>query len=578
MNVERITRRYYKRLSLLPRRRFLVVIYVFLVSLIGIINSESFVVRDILASIGTYFLLGVILTLMYLPLMLTKLFNTKRVLGLSLVTFAMSFIAELIFYRLTGLKGLGLVVTSGFILVVLSAFTTVRQALAISLTIPVLTFILFNIILLGYVLSQTQLINVLIIALISVVLGVLLIRYIDSMGRQLSGVSPIVALRAFLNTWFTGEPKSLEALFTHIGSQESIEIKTIIIKRESKPGIILVFPRIHFGPFNNIGSSSFIHYVDSFSEPEFRTFTFHTAGSHEHNLVSSKDAERIAREILTKVRSSLDSSFEERVCEPYRIRLGDGWEALTLQGRDFIAPLILNKLLGNDDIPYDAWDYLSKHPKTPPNTMIVDTHSCKGNKIRELNKLKNLLDKVAEAYECLEPSDFSVGYGETKVPNACVELCDTRIKTLTIRVKNKRYGIIYLYGNNVDKEFRAKLDSIIKEKADLTDFEVVTPDDHSCAASLKESPYEVVRECDGLTEAILNSLNEALEDEAPASYKIVSLKLDNERVVGDKVFTLIESLHVLAKKTEAGLLLIFTVINTLLPLVYVILSSYSAQF
>lgn len=578
MSVERISRRYYKRLSLLPRRRFLVAIYVFLVSLIGIINSESFTIRDILASIGTYFLLGVVLTLMYLPLMLTKLFNTKRVLGLSLVTFAASFIAELIFYRLTGLRGLGLVVTSGFVLVVLSAFTTVRLALAISLTIPILTLVLFNTVLLGHALSHTQLISALVIALISVVSGVLLVRYVDSMGRQLSGVSPIVALRAFLNTWFTGEPKSLETLFTHIGSQESIEVKTVIIKRESRPGIILVFPRIHFGPFNNIGSSSFIHYVDNFSKPEFRTFTFHTAGSHEHNLVSSKDAERIAHEILTKVRSSLDSSFEERLCEPYRIRLSDGWEALTLQGRDFIAPLILNKQLGNDDIPYDAWDYLSKHPKTPPNTMIVDAHSCKGDKIRELNRLKDLLDRVAEAYGCLEPSEFLVGYGEVRVPNACVELCDTTIKTLIIRVGSKRFGIIYLYGNNVDREFRAKLDSVIKEKAGLTDFEIVTPDDHSCAASLKESPYEVVKECSGLTEAILHSLNEALRDEAPASYKVVSLKLDNVRVVGDKVFTLIESLHVLAKKTEVGLLLIFTAINALLPLIYVILSSYSAQF
>ncbi|MEM1603069.1 MAG: DUF2070 family protein [Zestosphaera sp.] len=578
MSIERITRRYYRHLSLLPRRRFLVVIYVSLVFLIGIVNSGRFTAGDVLISIGTYFLLGSVLTFMYLPLMLTKLFNVKRVLGLSLVTFAISLIAEIILYRLTELRGLGLVVTSGFILIILSAFTSVRQALAVSLTIPILTLVLVNTVLLGQVLSRVQLVSALMVESVSVLLGILLIRYIDSRGRQLSGVSPIVALRAFLNTWFTGEPERLEKLFAHIGSQESIEVKAVIIKRESKPSIIMVFPRIHFGPFNNIGSSSFIHYVDSFAEPEFRVFTFHTAGSHEHNLASNKDAERIAHEILTKVRSSLSDSFEELMCEPYRTRLSDGWEALTLRGRDFIAPLILNKTLGNDDIPYDAWDYLSKHPKTPSNTMIVDAHSCKGDKIRELNSLKNLLDKVAETYECSEPSEFLVGYGEIRIPNTCVELCDTRVKTLTIRIKNKRYGIIYLYGNNVDKEFRAKLDNIIREKTDLSDFEIVTPDDHSCAASLKESPYEVVKECGGLIEAVLNSLNKASEDEAPASYKVVSLKLDNVRVMGDKVFTLIESLHVLAKKTEIGLLLIFTVLNTLLPSIYVIITSYMTLF
>lgn len=573
MSVERITRKYYKHLSLLPRRRFLIAIYISLISLVGVINSEYHTAREVLVSISTYFLLGSILTFMYLPLTLTKLFNLKRVLGLSLVTFAASLIAELILYRLTGLRGLGLVVTSGFTLVILSAFTTLRHALVTSLLTPVLTLILVNTVLLEQSLSYTQLISALVVELISVVLGILLIYYVDSKGKQLSGVSPIVALRAFLNTWFTGESESLETLFTHIGSQEGIEVKAVIIKRESKPNIILVFPRIHFGPFNNIGSSNFIHYVDKFSEPEFKTFTFHTAGSHEHNLVSNKDAERIAREIYTKAKNSLDNLFEKHLCEPYRIRLSDGWEALTLHGKDFIAPIILNKLLGNDDIPYDAWGYLSKHPKVPPNTMIVDAHSCKGDKIRELEVLKKLLDSVVEAYECSEPSEFLVGYGEARVSNACAELCDTRVKTLTIRVKNKRYGIIYLYGNNVDKDYRARLDTIINERTALADFEVVTPDDHSCAASLKESPYEVVRECNGLTEAILESLKRASEDEVPASYRVVSLELDGVRIVGDKVFTLIESLHVLARKTEIGLLLVLTVLNTLLPIIYMIMSS-----
>ena len=574
MSIERITRKYYKRLSLLPRRRFLVVAYLFLVFLAGIVNSEYYLTKDIVVSISTYFLIGCVLTFMYLPLILTKLFNIKRVLGLSLATFAASLIAEVILYKLTGLRGSGLVTTSGFILIILSAFTSVYRALISSLTVPIMTFSLVNVVLLRQTLSYAQLATTLIVELISVVLGFLLIYYIDNKGKQLSGVSPITALRAFLNTWFTGEPESLEALFTHIGFQEDVEVKTIVIKRESKPGIIMTFPRIHFGPFDNIGSSNFIHHVDRLSEPEFKAFTFHTAGSHEHNLVSNKEAERIANEILTEVRNSLSSSFERYLCEPYRIKLSDGWGSLTLQGKDFIASFILNELSGNDDIPYDAWDYLSKHSKAPSNTMIVDAHSCKGDKIRKLDNLKTLLDRIAENYECLDPSEFLVGYGEVRAPNTCVELCDTRVKTLTIRIRDKRYGIIYLYGNNVDKDFRTKLVSIIKEKTKLTDFEIVTPDDHSCAASLKESPYEVVKECDGLTEAILESIKKALEDEAPASYKVVRLKLSNVRMVGDKVFTLIESLQVLARKTEVGLILILIALNILLPVTYAIMLSY----
>jgi predicted neutral ceramidase superfamily lipid hydrolase len=574
MSVERITRRYYRRLSLLPRKRFLIAIYVSLISLAGIANAKHYSVEGFSASISAYFLLGCVLTFMYSPLMLTKLFNFKRVLGLSLVTFATSLIAELILYRLAGLRGLGLVVTSGFVLVILSAFTSVIHALAVSLTIPILTLAVVNKVFFEQSLSYAQLVSALIVEFASVVLGILLLRYIDNKGRQLSGVSPIVALRAFLNTWFTGEPESLEALFNHIGSQKSVEVKCLVIKREVKPNIVMVFPRIHFGPFNNIGSSRFIHYVDNFSEPDFKAFTFHTAGSHEHNLANNKDAERIAREVVTKARNSLNDSLKEYLCEPYRIKLSDGWEALTLRGEDFMTPFIINKSLGNDDIPYNAWDYLSKHPKAPANVMLVDAHSCKGDKVKELEELKNLLDRVAEAYGCSEPSKFLVGYGEAAVTKACVGLCNPRIKALSMRVGDRRYGLIYIYGNNVDKNFRLKLDNVIREKTNLTDFEVVTPDDHSCAASLKESPYEVVNECDGLVEAVLESLKKASENEVPASYKIVNLELSDVRVVGERVFTLIENLHVLAKKTEVGILMILAVLNTLMPLLYVFFATY----
>jgi len=83
----------------------------------------------------------------------------------------------------------------------------------------------------------------------------------------------------------------------------------------------MVFPRFHFGPFDEVGSSSFIHYVDKGLELSVKTFTFHTAESHEHNLVSSKDAVSIAGRVANDIRDSLSNAHKDSLCRPLRIKI-----------------------------------------------------------------------------------------------------------------------------------------------------------------------------------------------------------------------------------------------------------------
>ncbi len=573
MSVEWIARKYYRRLNILPRRRFLLIIYVSLIVLIGVINSVNLSWSEVLSSVAAYFVLGSVLTIVYLPLALGRLFNIKRVLGLSLVTFAVSLVAELLFFRFTGLRGLGLVVTSGFILIILSAFMTIPRALTLSTIIPAFTFVSVNALVLRQQINYVGVVNAILIELVSVSLGSIFIAYVESRGRRLSGVSPLRALRAFLNTWFTGESGSLESLFNNIGTSEVVEVKSVVFVRDKEPNIALLFPRIHFGPFDDIGSSSFIHYVDRELEPGFKAFTFHTTGSHEHNLASNRDAVSVASRTAEAVRNLTSLRRGGTLCKPYRVRSDDGWEAFVLNGKDFLAAFISNRVYGNDDIHYNVWDILSVDNRSPPNTIVVDAHSCKGDKVTDPSLLRPLVNRVLESYKCVEGSAFLVGYGESRVSSMCVELCDTRVKALTINVEGERYGIIYLYGNNVDADFRAKLDRVLRSRTDLKDFEIVTPDDHSCAASLSESPYEVVKECYGLVETIVSSVKSAMNNEAPATLEVLTSKFEGVKIVGDRVFVIIESLSSLAKTTEKGLMILFLITNMLLPLLYIILST-----
>jgi len=99
-----------------------------------------------------------------------------------------------------------------------------------------------------------------------------------------------------------------------------------------------------------------------------------------------------------------------------------------------------------------------------------------------------------------------------------------RIKALIINVGVRPdLHIRKIYGNNVDMDFRTRLDKVIRGIARLKDFEVVTSDDHSCAASLSELPYEVDKECHGIVEAILEFIKLVSSNEVPARYSLLAL-------------------------------------------------------
>jgi len=575
MSVEVIVRKYYDKLSVLPRRRIILAIYVGLISLTSFINARSYDFKGFMESFLSYLAIGVILTLIYLTLLLSKVFNVKRVLGVSLVTYVVSLPAEIIFFRLTGLKASGLVASSGFIYVVLSAFVKPTTALIMSSIAPLLTYIAINELFLGNGIYNLTLIGL--VEVTSLLIGVLFITYIEFKGRSLSGVSPLKALRAFLNTWLTGDPESLENLFNDIGGNgnESVVVKGLVFLRGDSKPVALIFPKMHYGPFKNVGSSNFIHQLRGVLEPKVKVLTFHTAGSHEHNLTSNRDAGRLARELGNAIYNVVSgNNGKSHVCRPYRTVLEDGWTSFNLISDDFIVMLVSNKTLGNDDIPAALWDLLESHVKHLDVAVIADAHAFKGDKVLDPDVLIPLVENTLKSYRCDVMLPIKVGYGESRASPLCYDLCDPTVKVLSLNVGGERYGIVYIYGNNMDKSYRALLDKSIRSLNVFKDFEVVTPDDHSCAASLKESPYEIVKDCPGLTKTVAEAITKAVSDEAPSKYRTFNLTFNGFKYVGPKVFTLMESLNTLGGIAEKGLLIMLLLVNLIPILTYLVFHGY----
>ncbi|MCD6324258.1 MAG: DUF2070 family protein [Desulfurococcales archaeon] len=570
MDAEEVVSKYYGRLFFLPSPGRLVAIYVGILVGVGLVNGvPPLTLHSLLRSVEQYLIIGGVFYLVFMPLLVSNMFSAKRVLGLAAAIFITSLPAELIFFRLTGFRGTGLLAGTGLIFLVLTAFLTPLKALLISTFAPILGFAAANR-LLG-TLTPNTLAGAALTELSSILVGNVFWMYVEWLGRKLSGVSPLWVTRSFLKTWFTDDPASMDEVFSSVGEVTDVKVKTLIYRREGADPVALVFPSIHYGPFRNVGSASFIYQLESRLEGGVKVLTFHTAGSHEHNVASSKDSEALASKVAELIKGWVSGDGGgEGVCTSYRVREPDGWEALTFPSPSALALLLINKKKGNDDLPSALWQLLETHSKSPKVVAVADSHSFRGPKVDDLSELRPLVDDVLRRYDCREGKDFKVGFGEAEFKGWCRGVCRNVVKAVVLEVEGMRYGIVYVYGNNMDGEYHVELERLVREEG-LDDVEVVTPDDHSCAASFQEAPYDVVQECGSLTEAVKSAVKEAIKDLRPAKLSAFEAVIPGVRVAGDKIFDLISALSVLGRKGEKGLMLLLLAINILPIMIYLTL-------
>ncbi len=575
MELDSFITKYYRTLFILPNTYILLSTYFGLIVILTLITSLTLEIhtylQNFLTNLKYYLVFSLTLLVLYLvsaPLSVTL--NAKRVLGLVIFMVLITYPAEITSALGLKIKGLGVLLGSGALLVILQAFTSLGTALLLSSIPPFLTYIVTNYICLNY-LNMRLLTIALCSEIASLVLGIQCILGMENLGKEL-GYSPLKAARAFLKTWLTGIPGSLEKELSRGPLIEDLKVKIIILLRNSLEPIALIFPTLHFGPFRNVGSARFIYQLEERLEPRLKTLVFHTAGSHEHNLVSSEDSEKIAKIVSNAIDNYHEIMFKFRMCRPYRVKGRNGWEAFVLNGPTFIAIFLVNKLKGNDDLPYVLWKIIEENPRAPLLAAIADSHSFKGPREVLIDELIELINNVYTRYSCTDGEKFYIGYGEGHaLVSECEGLCYDLVKVITLRFSdNERYGIIYIYGNNMDGNFRLELEKIAKDLG-LKDVEVVTPDDHSCAASFKETPYSIVKKSPSLINAVRKAIEEAIANEVEGSYTTLEVVVKDVKFVGDLVFDITRSLGIVASRFKRVFSLLILTINVI-PVILTILN------
>jgi putative membrane protein len=564
LDAENVVSKYYRIITFSPGKRLVAVSLLATVLVIYclVVTIPSDDVLTYFMNLSVYLVESLAIVMLLFPLKLTRVFNLRRIINFVTAILLLTLPAEVVLSRLGNIRGLGLTAASGLSLLILSAFYGMMVAVLISLAISTIAPICGS-----FVLSHGKVSSILAIlsaSLISLSIGLVALVIIERLGRE-KGVSPLNSLRAFMRAWLVGEQNLLENLMLNLGVTDKVKVKTIILKREEGEPIVLVFPSFHFGPFRNIGSARFPYLLEDSLEPSMKVFVFHTPCSHERNLATSSRSLEIARSVASSIASYYTQIVEYGMCKPLTLRKGE-WEVFALRGPTMLATFLTNVVRGNDDLPYAVWekteDILNKKPWLNL-VAVADTHALKGPPYEDINEFSHIIESLKNGEACNE-EEFYVGYGETE-GLSCPELCYNKVKVLSLRFGEDRYALVYLYGNNVDPLTREKIVTHLKNLG-YRDPVVVTPDDHSCAASFKARPYYVVADCPHLCEAVVEAARKASESESRASYATIEHVFHDVELAGHNIWKLTEMIDELGKLATRAVISVIVFTNVLTAL------------
>lgn len=387
----------------------------------------------------------------------------------------------------------------------------------------------------------------LIVSLLSIAVFALFIAILELGGRA-SGLRTFEIARGFLRSWLFGENELLEKAFYRNSVKNSLRIRVLSIYRDGGKPIHLIYPGFHYGPFKSVGSSDAIYIIDKYIEDlGAASLVFHTIGSHERNIVLRSSVEKIAGDLAKRLSMASDNDPQGAIAGPIRV-YKDPWGCLAISSGK-CAAIYISNANGADDLPESVEKVLLGIEKARGVMIsVADSHNSYG-RVRVDEDI--IAEMVVEAIDRLqgEKGPVMVGYGEHSMGRLCRGLCSGRVKALIIRGGRGDSAIIYLYGNNMLRQARESIVRAVKDMG-IADVEVVTPDDHSCAAESLGTAYIAIHPCQDLVRAAVAAVGEALKDLRPARLACSEHSWRDIPFMGSAVWNYLRALEVLGPITS----------------------------
>ncbi|HWQ16642.1 MAG TPA: DUF2070 family protein [Sulfolobales archaeon] len=555
-SAEDLVNRMYRKLFYLPKITFLSIVYVLEGFVIALSGSSSYRISPHIF-ISALFGLAVYLFLIYLFFVIGGVVDSaKKSLGIAVFSLApyiiVDFIAagkERLFLSFSASSGMVFLIHYIFKGMLFRSFGV---AIATSLATSMASIYLFSHLLgqgAGKSISLSSEAPVLIISsLVSIVVFAIFIAILE-LGGRVGGLRTFEVARGFLRSWLFGENEILEKAFYRNAVKDTMRIRVLSIYRDGGKPIHLIYPGFHYGPFKKVGSADAVYIIDKYIESlGAASLVFHTIGSHERNVVLRSSVERIAEDLARRLSTTMESDSRDNIVGPIRISR-DSWSCLAI-GSDRCTAVYISNADGADDLPESVEKVLLGVEKAKGIMIsVADSHSNYGrNRINEDVIAEMVVEAIDKLRDARGPS--MVGYGEYHMKGKlCRGLCSGRVKALVIRNGRGDSAVIYLYGNNMLKSARESIIKAVKSMG-FADVEVVTPDDHSCAAESLGTAYTAIHPCQELVGAAVAAVNEALKDLKPARTACSEHSWEDIPFMGGAVQSYLKALEALGPLTS----------------------------
>ncbi len=313
----------------------------------------------------------------------------------------------------------------------------------------------------------------------------LLLSSIDRLGKKAYSLPALSLFRAFILNWVTDQNEPLEKYLEAMGGDADIEV-TLLKFDAGKPKAAIIVPKVHPGPFKNIGSSLLPSLLKKSYENEFSCNACVPLGilGHELDLASQAQNHKIVSQVIASARFEASADLATPL-----VRATDGFATASCQifgDTAFLSFSLAPKT--TEDLPQELGRIVLEEAKRYglKKAVIVNTH----NSINEVVDTEEHLDSLQRAaFKCLQKAvtqptkPFMVG-AATVFPsefNLKAGMGTGGITAIVVQVEKQKTAYVIIDGNNMISGLREKLLAALASLG-FDESEVFTTDTHAVSA------------------------------------------------------------------------------------------------
>jgi len=359
-----------------------------------------------------------------------------------------------------------------------------------------------------------------------------------------SKTTKLQAFQAFLKNWLLNDPEPLEKILLEKTKKEKVRSYLINFYINDKARFSIVVPQIHFGPFKNIGSSNLPPTIISkLKQKGICSVVLHGAETHEKDLATQEDKQKYLNALINKIKTE-SKNRSKKATKIIRVSKGTAKVYCQRFEKDILI-IVTRAPQTTDDLPKWVSEEILKEAKKNNlrYVILVDAHNSLGQDKPNNEDYKEIILAVKIALKKvmqLKQDEIYVSINHWIISGLTEKegIGKGGISSISIGVSGEKETFIVFDGNNMVPQFRDEVIRILNEEG-IKKCETLTTDTHSVSALItnKRGYYligdKINREI--LLRHIRNIPQKIDSNLKKVEYEIQEIITDDVNVLGEEV-------------------------------------------